>query len=313
VTPRYRSFGFDSARWESFVFRHDDLIISTPPKSGTTWTQMLCALLIFDTWDLPEPLSRLSPWLDQQTRPLASVTDDLEAQTHRRFIKTHTPLDGLPTDSHVTYLCVGRDLRDVSVSWNNHWSNLDRDALFALRAEAVGLDDLAEVGTPPPESFADPAERFRDWVDATGGNHHTLEGILHHLQTFWDRRAEPNVAVFHYSDLSADLPGQLRRLATVLGIDVREGRIDELAAAASFERMKGQAKNLAPNADQGHWRSIDDFFRTGSTGQWQDLLDEAGLEHYEARVGELIAPDLAAWAHHGWLGRVEPDAAPLAG
>ncbi|MGI8757003.1 MAG: sulfotransferase domain-containing protein, partial [Acidimicrobiales bacterium] len=197
---------FDSARWESFAFRDDDIIISTPPKSGTTWTQMLCALLIFDTWDLPEPLARLSPWLDMQTRPLASVTADLDAQTHRRFIKTHTPLDGLPTDPRVTYLCVGRDPRDVSVSWSNHWSNMDLDAMSALRAEAVGLDDLAEIGPPPPEPSADPVERFRNWVDAPAGQDNTLERTLRHLQTFWDRREEPNVALFHYSDLSADLP-----------------------------------------------------------------------------------------------------------
>jgi aryl sulfotransferase len=30
------------------------------------------------------------------------VFADLEAQTHRRFIKTHTPLDGIPNDPTVT-------------------------------------------------------------------------------------------------------------------------------------------------------------------------------------------------------------------
>src|SRR5262249_38699700 len=36
------------ARWEGFEFRPGDIVISTPKKCGTTWTQMLCALLIFD-------------------------------------------------------------------------------------------------------------------------------------------------------------------------------------------------------------------------------------------------------------------------
>ena len=56
---------------------------------------ILCALLIFQTPELPEPLDLLSPWLDMQTRRVESMISDLEAQTHRRFIKTHTPLDGL--------------------------------------------------------------------------------------------------------------------------------------------------------------------------------------------------------------------------
>src|SRR6188508_1212521 len=97
-TPRtrYRSLIADSARWDGFAFRPGDVVISTPPKSGTTWTQMLCALLIFDGPAFPAPLGDISPWLDMNIRPLAEVTAALTAQAHRRFIKTHTPLDGLP-------------------------------------------------------------------------------------------------------------------------------------------------------------------------------------------------------------------------
>ena len=50
---RYRSIIADSGRWDGFAFRPGDVVISTPPKCGTTWTQMLCALLIFDGPDVP--------------------------------------------------------------------------------------------------------------------------------------------------------------------------------------------------------------------------------------------------------------------
>src|SRR5689334_24191330 len=93
---RYRSIVADSARWDGFAFRPGDVVISTPPKCGTTWTQMLCALLIFDGPDFPAPLDQLSPWLDMSTRPLAQVMATYAAQPHRRIVKTHTPLDGLP-------------------------------------------------------------------------------------------------------------------------------------------------------------------------------------------------------------------------
>jgi hypothetical protein len=75
VTVHYRSLIADSARWDGFEFRPSDIVISTPPKSGTTWTQMLCALLIFDGPDFPAPLGARSPWLDQSIRAL----DDLRA------------------------------------------------------------------------------------------------------------------------------------------------------------------------------------------------------------------------------------------
>ena len=43
---RYEATVYDSNRWDGFEFRRGDIIISTPPRCGTTWTQMICVLLI---------------------------------------------------------------------------------------------------------------------------------------------------------------------------------------------------------------------------------------------------------------------------
>ena len=50
---RYQSDEEDSGRWLGFPFRDGDIVISTRSKSGTTWVQMICALLIFQTPELP--------------------------------------------------------------------------------------------------------------------------------------------------------------------------------------------------------------------------------------------------------------------
>ena len=113
---RYSSWLYDSSRWDDFEVRPGDIIVCTPPKCGTTWAQMICALLVLQDPRLPAPLSSLSPWLDMADRPRAEVFARLEGQAHRRFYKTHTPLDGLPADPRATYVCVGRDPRDVAVS-----------------------------------------------------------------------------------------------------------------------------------------------------------------------------------------------------
>src|SRR6202161_4250077 len=107
-TPyRYQSSDEDSARWLGFPFRDGDIVISTRSKTGTTWVQMICALLVFRTPELPDRLSVLSPWLDWLITPKDDVYALLEAQDHRRFIKTHTPLDGVPEDQRVTYIVTG--------------------------------------------------------------------------------------------------------------------------------------------------------------------------------------------------------------
>src|SRR5258707_14153311 len=137
---RYVSTDEDSARWTAFPFRPGDIVISTRSKSGTTWVQMICALLIFQRDLLPEPLSTLSPWLDRTTSPLEDVVACLRAQPHRRFIKTHTPLDGLPIDPRVFYIVVGRHPLDAAVSLYHQGDNLDRRRLRQLTGHAEPVE-----------------------------------------------------------------------------------------------------------------------------------------------------------------------------
>ena len=307
---RYRSIIADSSRWDGFAFRPGDIVISTPPKCGTTWTQMLCALLIFDGPEFPAALGEVSPWLDNCIRPLAEVTATYAAQTHRRFIKTHTPLDGLPLRADATYLAVGRDPRDAAISMEHHAANMDFAHFLELRAAAVGNDDLAELPERRVPS-QDPVERFRTFLTEEtpgGGATLTLASVLHHLETAWQRRHDANVALVHYADLKADLPGELLRLARVLGIPCSPDRARELAVEASLARMRARGAEVAPNASRGIWKDAHAFFRSGGTGEWRERVSAADLAAYEARVAALVGPDLAAWAHGGRLASgVDPE------
>lgn len=122
----YREPDSDNARWDGFEFRPGDVVIAAPSKSGTTWTQLLVALLIFDGTDFPESIGRMSMWMDQRTRTVEEAHAAFAAQTHRRFIKTHTPLDGVPILDQVRYVCVGRDPQDAAISMIHHSDNMDR-------------------------------------------------------------------------------------------------------------------------------------------------------------------------------------------
>jgi aryl sulfotransferase len=299
--PRYRSILADSSRWDGFTFRPGDVVISTPPKSGTTWMQMLCALLIFDGPAFPAPLGDISLWLDMCIRPLAEVLAAYAAQTHRRVIKTHTPLDGIPLHADITYLVVGRDPRDVMISWEHHDANLNFERILELRAAAVGNADLAELSERRVSS-ADPVERFRNFfAEETQVSPPSLASVLRHLDSGWQRRRDANVALFHYADLRADLAGELLRLARVLGIPCSLERARKLAAEASMARMRERSAIDGPSASLGFWKDARAFFRSGGSGEWRERLSAADLAAYEARVAQLVSTDLAAWAHGGRL------------
>ncbi|HEX2740079.1 MAG TPA: sulfotransferase domain-containing protein, partial [Rubrobacter sp.] len=65
-------------------------------------------------------VAQMSPWLDLRVPPKAVKLPMVAAQTHRRFLKTHLPLDALVFSQEAKYLYIGRDGRDVVWSMYNH-------------------------------------------------------------------------------------------------------------------------------------------------------------------------------------------------
>jgi hypothetical protein len=292
---RYQSHDEDSARWLGFRFRPGDIVISTRRRTGTTWMQMICALLIFQRSELPAPLWHLSPWLDHAITPPDVVYARLAEQPHRRFIKTHTPLDGIPFDPRVTYIVTGRHPLDMFVSLHHQLDHVDR----TRRWQPIG--EAAPAG--PGESVRDSLLRWIEDDGDSGAFPESLPGVLRHLSDAWARRGEPNVLLVHYDDLAADLPGQMRGIARRLGIAVPEPAWPALIRAATFERMRESADRLVP-ARQGMFRDTASFFHRGTSGAGREILSDAELAGYHARAARLAPPDLLGWLHSP-AGRVD--------
>jgi aryl sulfotransferase len=272
-------------------------VISTSYKTGTTWMQTIVANLIFQDGAFPAPVDVMSPWLDMALPPLDKVSEALEAQPHRRFIKTHLALDGLPYFETARYIMVGRDIRDVFMSiWNHH--NGYADGLKGTIAERA-----AATGSEFPTDYADLHEMFKKWVSTSPFDWESSGfpywSHLHHAQTWWDYRHLPNILMVHYTDLLADPEGQVRRIAKYLDITIDEQLLPGILERISFSGMKQNFSMIMPGADHLFRGGANTFMNKGVNGRWQGVLTESELEQCKAAVDRELTPDCANWLEHG--------------
>ena len=297
---RYQHVDWDSGRWAGLEPRAGDIYVCTCYKSGTTWTQMIAALLVFQTPNLPVPLNELSPWVDLVTDTTEEMHARLAAQSHRRILKTHSPLDGLTWHEDARYLFVARDPRDVFVSMMNHQDNTDIDVERALAAEMGTETTVTDLLAETEE------ERLKDWL--TKGyfpwerDGYPYWSALHHGHTFWQHKERPNILLLHYSQLKADLAGEMRKIAAFLEIEVDAAVFPSLVDAATFSSMKKKADTLAPGAQVNLWKNNAQFFSKGTSGQWQSRWSDANLERLKV-LAETYPKDYMDWLLSGGAAR----------
>jgi aryl sulfotransferase len=289
----------DSRRWDGYAQRPDDIIVATYPKCGTTWTQRIVDLLIFQS-PAPRQFSAASPWIDATFfAPIEADLALIEAQTHRRFVKSHMPLDAIPVYEGVKVIHTARDGRDACMSMHNHMLGFVpmMGARIAAQAVAQGAPPPARLQTPE-----DPRDFFLQWMTTAEARASDPAGELPFCefeQTYWARRREPWLLMIHFNDLKADLVGEMRRIAAFLQIQTPEPLLAELADAARFETMKRQGEEMLPNLrnvfDNGHER----FLNKGENGRWKDILTEGDLARYDALVKARLTPAHAAWIEGG--------------
>jgi aryl sulfotransferase len=300
IVHTYQNHTLDSTRWHSYQPRPDDIIIATAYKSGTTWMQEIVRQLIFVGQAAPQRdeagLWDVSPWLEMRGAPLAEIMTKLEAQHHRRFIKTHLALDGLPYFPQVKYIVVGRDARDVAMSLWNHYANF---------TEAVyeNNDPASRVGDPLPPCPADIHDYWRTFFTrgwfAWEREGYPFWGNLHHTQTWWDYRHLPNLLFVHYNDLLTDLPGEIQRIADFLQIPLADGALAAILPAVHLPAMRDRAERLDPLVKTIWKEGAKTFYFQGTNGRWKDVLSAEELRLYDEGASRVLSPDCRTWLESG--------------
>lgn len=280
---------FDSTVWNDFQFRKDDIIIASYAKSGTTWLQQIVAQLI---WNGAEDInvSDLSPWLDLRIPPKEVKLPAVEAQTHRRFIKTHLPVDALVFSPQAKYLYIARDGRDVVWSLYNHHAKAN-----AAWYEAVN-ETPGRVGPPIGHPPASVLQYFREWLDGDG---YPFWSNWENVKSWWDIRHLPNVKLVHYAALKREMATQIRQIAEFLDIEIEESRWPLILEHCSFDYMKQHAAKTVP-LEGAFWEGgAQTFIHKGTNGRWKDSLTKEDIAKYEETALRQLGAECAHWLATG--------------
>ena len=285
----FQSSHFDSTVWNDYEFRDDDIVIGTYAKSGTTWTQQIVSQLIF-SGEEGLNVGEMSPWIDLRVPPKDEKLAALEAQTHRRFVKTHLPVDALLFSPKVKYIYIARDGRDVLWSMYNHHANANEE-FYKLLNETPGL-----VGPPMPRCTQPVLEYFREWLEKDG---YPWWSLWENIRTWWEIRELPNVMLIHFQNLRNDLSSEMREISDFLDIQIDESRWDTLVEHCTFDYMKKNAELVAPLGGSVWEGGGKTFIHKGTNGRWRDTLTEEDVANYERAAIEQLGEDCAHWLTTG--------------
>jgi aryl sulfotransferase len=284
-TGELQNHHFDSTVWNDFVFRDDDVVIASYAKSGTTWVQQIVGQLIFDgAEDLL--VAELSPWLDLRVPMKEVKLSILEAQKHRRFIKTHLPVEALVFSPKAKYIYIGRDGRDVAWSLYNHHANLNEQAYEALN------NTPGRVGPPFPRPPADIRRYFLDWLE---GNGYPFWPFWENIRSWWAVRNLSNVLMLHFADLKRDMECEIKRIAGFLKIPLDEALLPAILEHCSFAYMKTHSTKVVPLGGAFWDGGAATFMHKGANGRWHDLLTREESAAYERRAQAELGEHCARW------------------
>ncbi len=202
-----------------FVARPDDVIISSYPRSGTTWLQLMTHLVLRGGGLDFRHINEVVPWYERALALGRQTAADFNAMLGPRAFKSHLPYAWLPTQGRLIYVC--RDVHDVALSY------------YGLYRSHLGYSgNLSEFVA----RFVRGQLQYRSWY----------EHVAH-----WELwRTSPRVLWLRYEDMQADPRAALSCLVSFLGVTLSCARFEEVHALCSLESMKREEARFDHGAEE---------------------------------------------------------------
>ncbi|XP_055942469.1 sulfotransferase 1B1-like [Argiope bruennichi] len=233
-----------------YIPRSGDIIVSSYPKTGTTWLQYIVLQIISKGESFPnsEDMEKVFPYME---RTGVEVLNSLKSP---RTYMHHIPYNLMQKNEKAKVLYIYRRPEDTLVSYY-HFSRNIRG------------------------SFMDFDQYFENFLSGNVGYGRYFEHIL----SYHKHKDDKNLLMISYEKLHANKKEEILRIARFLGeeyfndIAANESILNKIIKQTSFDHMKSNISVAIPkvvNGDKGPEVKLTeiDFFRKGIVGDGKNLL-----------------------------------------
>ncbi len=294
----YQNHHINSTRWEKFSPRKDDIFIVGSFRAGTTWIQNVVRHLVLRDSNEMLPLGLYSPTLELRLQSIEHVIDALEGQKHRRCVKTHLPVNGIPYFGEAKYIVVGRDPRESFMSLWDYYRDLTDDFLILINEKLDG-----PVENPLLPCPLEIGSFWYQWI-TKGAFEWEREGYpfgstIDHIQGWWNFRNLPNLLFVHYRDMLDSPDGEISRIAEFLEERVTNSQVESIVEQTSFASMKEEAESLQIPLSGALKAGATGFINKGVPERWNRALAPEDLSLYKDTVSRIMSPACLEWIENG--------------
>lgn len=256
-SPKIRTKAF-----QGYTPSKHDVFVCTYSKSGTYWTMQIVTQIAGRGEATFESIHDLVPWPESPMPTAARLGDPTweETPTQLRAVKTHAEAQYVPYNSAAKYVVVIRDPKDALIS-SFHFSESIMPGV-----KSIGLDKWTDA-------FVKGETPFSLWAEHTAG--------------FWPWRNRENVLVLTFAEMKQDLETAVRRLATLMNVDLTDVELEKVVEKSSFAYMKANEAQFAPPSPVATKEPIE-LIRKGKTGEFAKALTPA----QQAQVDRTAKADL---------------------
>jgi hypothetical protein len=244
--------------------RSDDVIISTYPKTGTTWSAQIAHGLRSNGDMSFENLGQVFPWFEVG-HFFGQDLDSARLFTPALF-KSHMALSELPRGAKVINII--RDPGDTLMSYYNFWADVlfeRSDITLEMMARQFFLLDRSDQ----------PRNMFR-------------LNYFQHLVDFHSADYDGPVLFIAYEDMQANLGAAVRRIADFMGVDLSKTLEEQITQQATFEFMSQHREKFTEQVPNG----LMEMVVTGRVGDAKVGLSEDLKQQLDEAWQEYVTPQL---------------------